>query len=53
MGIYTAPGKLAYTVGGASLNTYLSLSPGTYNTTVQEWDNCGGAAKNPVTITVR
>jgi hypothetical protein len=53
MGIYTAPGKLAYTVGGASLNTYLSLSPGTYNTTVQEWDNCGGAAKNPVTITLR
>lgn len=52
IGIYTAPGKLAYTVSGATLDTYLSLSPGTYNTTVQEWDNCGGAAKTPVTITV-
>lgn len=52
MGIYTAPSKLAYVVNGASLNTDLSLSPGTYNTTVQEWDKCGGAATTPVTITV-
>ena len=36
MGIYTAPSKLAYVVNGASLNTNLSLSPGTYNTTVEE-----------------
>jgi phosphatidylinositol-3-phosphatase len=52
MGIYTAPGVLAYSVNGASLNTSLSLSNGTYSTEVQEWDNCGGAAKSPVTITV-
>ena len=52
MGVYTAPGQLAYTVNGASLNTSISLSPGTYNTTVQEWDNCGGAATTPVKITV-
>ncbi|PYX35185.1 MAG: hypothetical protein DMG75_14935 [Acidobacteria bacterium] len=52
MGIYTAPNVLAYTVNGARLNTKLNLSAGTYNTTVQEWDNCGGAAKTPVTITV-
>jgi hypothetical protein len=52
MGIYTAPGVLAYTVNGASLNTLLTFSPGTYNTTVQEWDNCGGSAKTPITITV-
>ena len=52
MGIYTAPGKLAYTVNGASLNTNLSLSNGTYSTTVTEWDNCGGSASTPVTITV-
>ena len=52
MGIYTAPGKLAYVVNGSSLNTSLSLSPGTYNTVVQEWDNCGGAATTPVKITV-
>jgi major membrane immunogen (membrane-anchored lipoprotein) len=52
MGIYTAPGKLAYHVDGSSIDTTLSLSPGTYNTTVQEWDNCGGTAKTPITITV-
>ncbi|HVI09276.1 MAG TPA: hypothetical protein VND65_13390 [Candidatus Binatia bacterium] len=52
MGIYTAPYQLAYTVNGASLNHSLSLSPGTYNATVEEWDNCGGAATTPVTFTV-
>jgi hypothetical protein len=52
MGIYTAPYQLAYTVGGASLNTNLTLSPGTYNAVVEEWDKCGGAATAPVTITV-
>jgi hypothetical protein len=52
MGIYTAPSKLAYVVNGASLNTSLSLSSGTYNTTVQEWDKCGGASTTPITITV-
>jgi len=52
VGIYTAPYKLAYVVGGANLNTSLSLSPGTYQTTVQEWDYCGGAATAPMTITV-
>ncbi len=52
MGIYTAPGQLAYTVNGSSLNTNLTLNPGTYNTVVEEWDKCGGAATTPVTITV-
>ena len=52
MGIYTSPGILAYAGQGASLNTILKLSPGTYNTVVQEWDNCGGYAKTPVTINV-
>jgi hypothetical protein len=52
MGIYTAPSVLAYVVNGSSLNTSLSLSAGTYNTVVQEWDNCGGSATTPVTITV-
>ena len=51
MGIYTAPSVLAYTVAGASLNTYLKLSAGTYNTVVQEWDKCG-STKTPVTVTV-
>jgi hypothetical protein len=52
IGIYTAPGVLAYVVNGSSLNTSLNLSPGTYSTEVQEWDNCGGAAKTPITVTV-
>jgi hypothetical protein len=47
MGIYTAPSQLAYVVSGASLNHSLSLGPGTYHTTVQEWDYCGGAATAP------
>ncbi len=52
MGIYTAPYQKAYTVSGASLSTDLTLSPGTYNASVEEWDNCGGASTTPVTITV-
>ena len=52
MGIYTAPYQKAYTVSGASLSTDLTLSAGTYNTTVEEWDNCGGAKSTPVTVTV-
>jgi hypothetical protein len=52
MGIYTAPGVLAYSSPGADLNATLTLNPGVYNTVVEEWDNCGGAATAPVTITV-
>ena len=52
MGIYTAPYKLAYVTNGASLNTSLNLGPGTYNTIVQEWDKCGGAATTPVIVKV-
>jgi hypothetical protein len=52
VGIYSAPYKLAYVVNGSSLNTLLTFSPGTYNTTVQEWDNCGWSASVPITIHV-
>jgi major membrane immunogen (membrane-anchored lipoprotein) len=52
MGIYTSPGYLAYKANGAALNTLLTLNSGTYNTVVQEWDNCGGSAYTPVTIQV-
>lgn len=52
MGIYTAPGQLAYTVNGASMNTYLNMNSGTYNVVVQEWDNCGWSATSPITLTV-
>ena len=52
IGIYTAPNVLAYSTSGSSLNTELSLSPGSYDTVVQSWDNCGGGSKTPVTIKV-
>lgn len=52
MGIYSAPGVRVYVVNGSSLNTLLTFSPGTYNTTVQEWDNCGGSSTAQVTINV-
>ncbi len=52
IGIYTAPGVLAYSTKGANLNTLLTLAPGTYKTVVQEWDHCGSSAKTPITITV-
>ncbi len=52
MGIYTAPGVLAYSTPASQLNTLLQLSPGTYHTVVTEWDNCGAASTTPVTINV-
>jgi hypothetical protein len=52
IGIYSAPGDLAYSTPGNHLNTELFLNPGTYNTVVQEWDNCGGSSTTPVTIHV-
>jgi hypothetical protein len=52
MGVYTAPGVLAYVSQGAALNALLELKPGTYNTVVEEWDNCGGASETPITIKV-
>jgi acid phosphatase len=52
MGIYTAPYVLAYKVAGSSLDTYLTLAPGTYNTVIQEWDKCGSSSKTARTVTV-
>src|SRR2546427_12171293 len=51
MGILTAPSKLAYKVSGSKIDTQLSLSNGTYNTIVQQWDNCGWTATKEVTDT--
>ena len=51
MGIYVN-NQLAYKVNGSSINTSLTLSPGSYTTVVQEWDNCGAASTSPVNITV-
>ncbi len=52
LGIYSAPGALVYSVPGNKLNTSLFFNPGTYQTVVQEWDNCGGSTATPVTIHV-
>jgi hypothetical protein len=52
MRIYTAPGVAAYTVNGSSLDTYLSMANGNYNTVIQAWDNCGNVYKTPASITV-
>jgi len=51
MGIYV-DNQLKYVVNGTTLNTSMTFSPGTYNTTVEEWDYCGGASYVHVTITV-
>lgn len=53
MGIYTGPYRRVYVVKGAKLDTTITLAPGTYNTVVQEWDNCNGSAKTAVTVTVQ
>jgi hypothetical protein len=50
-GIYV-DSKLTYVVQGASLNTQLSLTPGSHSTVVEEWDYCGGAAYTTVNVTV-
>jgi hypothetical protein len=50
-GVYV-DNKLSYVAQGASLNTQLSLSLGSHNTVVEEWDNCGGAAYSKVNVTV-
>jgi hypothetical protein len=52
MGVYTAPGVLAYVVQGSKLDTYISLHPGTQYPVVQEWDNCGWSAKVRLTVNV-
>jgi hypothetical protein len=52
MRIYTAPGVSAYTVDKSSLDTYIKLAKGNYNTVVQAWDNCGNVYKTPAAITV-
>jgi phospholipase C len=51
MGIYD-DNKLVYEVSGASLNTELTLSAGSQNTVVEEWDYCGGATTAPIDLTV-
>jgi hypothetical protein len=51
MGVYIN-NKLTYVTYTTTLNTSLPFSPGSYNTVVEEWDNCGGATYTPIAITV-
>ena len=51
MGLYVN-NNLNYVVQGSKLNTSVTLSPGKYDTVVQEWDRCGGSAFKHVPITV-
>ncbi|HEY1464475.1 MAG TPA: endo-1,3-alpha-glucanase family glycosylhydrolase [Terriglobales bacterium] len=53
MGVYSAPHKLAYIVKGSKLNTSLTLPAGTYDTVVQEWDNCDSTAFVHIPVTVK
>jgi hypothetical protein len=51
MGIYVN-NQLEYVVNGAKLNTQMNLKAGPVYTVVQEWDNCGGTAATPVSLSV-
>ncbi|MGC2620806.1 MAG: alkaline phosphatase family protein, partial [Acidobacteriaceae bacterium] len=51
MGIYLNNTR-EYVVNGASMNTSLTISPGSYKTVVQEWDKCGGSTTATLEITV-
>lgn len=51
MGVYV-DNQLQYVVNGTTLNTSLTVAPGTHNTVVEEWDYCGGATYVSMTITV-
>jgi 6-phosphogluconolactonase (cycloisomerase 2 family) len=53
MRIYSSPGVKPYTVNSNSLDTFLSLPSGTYSSTLQAWDKCGGVYKTPVTVTAQ
>jgi phospholipase C len=51
MGIYVNNVRV-YLVKGAQLNTNITMANGLEHTTVEEWDNCGGATVAHVDITV-
>ena len=51
MGVYVGS-QLAYVTQGANLSAQIPLSGGSQRTTVEEWDNCGGASTTPVNVNV-
>lgn len=52
IGVYTAPGVLAFVNNGTKLDKYITLNSGTQYPVVQEWDNCGWSAKVQLTLQV-
>jgi 6-phosphogluconolactonase (cycloisomerase 2 family) len=50
--VSSAPGVTAFTTQGDHLETFLTLQPGTHNTVVQTWDNCGQVSKTVVVVKV-
>jgi hypothetical protein len=51
MGVYV-DNQLVHVVNGKTINSNLSISPGSHKTVVEEWDYCGGASYTRVDITV-
>jgi hypothetical protein len=47
--IYTGNAIAPYTVDSNQVNTFVNLLPGSYDLTVQAWDNCGHVYKAPLT----
>jgi hypothetical protein len=52
MAILSGSGKQLYSVAGSKLDTFLPLGPGSYTTTVQATDKCGGTQRTNVAVTV-
>jgi hypothetical protein len=51
--IYTAGGASLYDIHSNTLDAYVNLVPGTYDITVQAWDNCGQVYKSRLAEVVR
>ncbi len=52
MGLYV-DNALVYTVAGANMDTPVNLPAGRHNTAVTEWDGCGGASTQTVSVDVQ
>ena len=52
MRIYVAPHVAVFSIDAAQFETFVNLKPGTYDTVVQVWDNCGEVTKVARKVTV-
>jgi hypothetical protein len=52
MSVYSAPSVEAYTTTGSHIETFITLSAGSYSTQIEAWDNCGGVSTTDLGITV-